>query len=1738
MNALTNLFTSTPNTQPRRGLGSFGVLVWSLLVYLMVSPARADESPAGCTGSGLGISLFADKLDAHVGDTVCYSAMVFNTVFPACLADQIVASVTTPDGVVHPITLTRTILNPGDSDFYTNVVCYTIRAQDVRADSTVRATAADTGRIHQNDTDSNGGGNQGVNTVVNFPCIQVSKLCAPGIGELGAITFSGSVRNCGNTFLTNVVVTDFANGGSFVVVGPITLDTNQTVNFQGSYVPINPCAPSSDTLTATARDMLPFASNVVATASSTCTNILTPGIAVSTLCPAGPVGPGQLLVFSGSVTNTGNVTLTNVTVMSDRPAPNTVVFTAATLAPGAIADFTGSYTAPTNCADPHTVTALANTLCGAPVSTVATVICPIVTSPQVSVTASCPATPPGPGGTVTYSGAVQNTGDITLTNVIVMSDRPAPSTVVFSTPSLAPGATANFSGSYAVPAGLCSVTANLSVTAKDVCTTAAVSNATAITCTVATAPNIAVTLTCPPTQVATGGLITYSGTVRNTGNVALSNIMVVNNQPAPNTVVFSVGSLAPGASTNFNATFTAPSDACSVASTVTASASDVCAATVVTANATATCPLVVTPRIVVSQSCPAVPVALGGLLTFSGTVSNAGNVTLTNVAVVNDHSGSAPVFTVATLAPGAVAAFTGSYTVPNNNACSITSTVTASANDKCAGTRVTASSAATCPVLGAPTIGVGLVCPVTATPLGAVLTYSGSVTNTGNITITNVVVTSDSPTPGTVVFRQATLTPGVVVHFTGSYTVPQTNACSTTTTVTATANDQCAGGVLSSSATITCPLITAPRIVVTQLCPPTPAVPGGLIAYSGIVSNAGNITLNNIAVVNTQSPGASVFTLATLAPGATAGFSGSIVAPLDSCSAASVLNVTAQDQCTGLTVNNSVTTSCPLVTTPQLVVTKSCPATPVTEGGQLVFTGTVTNTGNVTLNNVFVVNDRPAANTTILGPITLAPGAGTNFTGSYTAPLNTCSITDTLTARGQDKCSGLFTTNIVTATCPITTIPKISVTLACPPATAAPGALVTYLGTVKNVGNVTLNNVTVVNNLPGSSASVSPVVFSIATLPPGVTTNFNLTLTAPADSCSFTTSVTAAGSDNCSGVAASNVATATCPLATAPRIAVTESCPLVPASLGGVQTFSGTVSNAGNVTLTNVVVVDDRAGNTPVFTAATLAPGASAPFTGSFTVPLNAGCSITSVVTATGNDNCVGTKVTANATSVCPVQTAPAIFVLQFCPSTPPPPNGILNFSGIVSNSGNITLTNIQVFNDKAGSVAIFTTATLAPGASANFTGHFTVPLNCCSVSSTATAKGNDTCTGQTVTVTDTEVCPVSSSPRITITKVCPTGTLEPGDLLKYSGSVSNAGNITLTNVTVVNNVGGSTSVAGITLAPGESVTYRGSYTIPNDFCGTDTVTATGVGYCSGTTVTSSATTTCPIVTSPFIVVTKNCPLAPTPRGGLFTYTGTVSNGGNVTLTNVFVVDDAPTNNTPVLGPITLAPGASANFTGSYVAGSDWCAVLDTVTARGQDTCSGASVTATASALCPLLATPALAVAKSCPTITVSSGGLFTFTGAVTNTGDVTLTNVMVFSAQSGANVPIAGPLELAPGESHTFESTYAVQLGDAPMADIVTATGTDSCSSRTVTVRANCFGTLAQVVSPAVASVISANGMVTISWTATPGVTYTLQSKDSVTDSAWVDVPGSVTANGASASKTDAMSASKQRIYRIKVAQ
>lgn len=1742
--------SSDSTTRWSRPFAWLGFLAALVLLLVSAPAARAQQTPVGCTGSGLGINLFTSSPDVHVGDTLTYSVNVFNGIPGSprvvCDAIDIVAGIVTPDGKTNFITLVRRTLHNAEADFYPDVVSYVVRAQDIRTDGTVRATAFDDGTILQNDTPSRGGGDQGVNTEVSQPCIGIGVVCLGTTGENGRITFSGSVTNCGNNTLVGVTVTSVEDNGAFRLVFTNNILRGAVIAFSGSFEPLNPCTADKVTLVATGVDQ--FTSNprtVTASASTTCATVLTPAIVVTKVCPVGPVAPGQLLVYIGTVRNTGNVTLTNVTVTSDQPA-NTVVFTVASLAPGVTANYTGSYVAPVACSSTSGVIARGNSICGVPVSSTASSTCAILTTPLIAVTTVCSTNVAIPGGVQTYAGTVRNTGDIPLKNVVVKSDRPAANTTVFTVASLAPGASANFTGTYTVPLlNACAVTTTVVASGQDLCTDVAVTSTSAVTCGVTTAPQIAVTLSCPAVPVATGALITYSGTVRNSGNVTLNNVSVVNTQSSPPTV-FTVASLAPGASANFTAAFTAPADACSVSSTVTASGSDNCTTAVVTAAQSATCALITTPRLVITQDCPTGSVMPGGLLTYSGTVRNSGDITVTNVVVLNSRGGVTPIFTAALLAPGATANFSGSFTAPLD-ACSVSSTSTVSATSVC-GIPVSSSVSSVCPLLTTPVIAVTTVCSTNVVAPGGALTYRGTVRNDGNVTLTNVVVTSDRPLAGTVLFTVATLAPAATANFTGTYTAPASfpaGACGVTATVTATGRDRCTAEIVSSTATASCAITTTPQIAVTLNCPVVPVGTGKLITYTGTVSNPGNVTLNNVTVINAQSSPATVLTVVTLAPGASANFTASFTAPADACDVTTSVTASGSDNCTSLVVSASRSATCTLVTAPLIAITQECPPEPVAPGGLFTFSGTVRNAGDITLTNVVVSRTDGAGNPEVQEPATfglVGYWALNETAGNVALDGSGAGNAGTLNnaVRGTGKLGNGLSFNGVNSSVIVPNNAGLNFT--------GPITLAAWIRPESRTGkqNILAHGYTLT---PERSVylRINDGHYEIGSQLDG--TQPIAAAQMPASDVGTFVHVAGAYNGSTWVIYRNGVAMNTF-VSPVGAVAVNAGW-AIGARDGGVdRNFIGVIDEARiyNRALSateilvlagQVITVPNPPVSTPVFTVATLAPGESAAFTGSYLLPSVGACSVTTTLTVRAGDKCTGANVGSSVTRTCPLLTTPGIEVTQTCPVSPTGPGGLLTYVGTVRNTGNITLTNVTVVNSRSGPTPVLTLASLAPGASASFTGSYRVPLNCCTVSSTATAGGGSICTGELVADTATSTCIVTTAPQIAVTKVCPILPLAPGELAEYSGTVRNSGDITLVNVFVVNNRNGDRPVLGpLTLAPGESAEFTDSYVVNADFCGTDTVTANGMSMCE-IPVTASVTTTCPLLTDPAITVTKNCPLLPTPFGGLYTYTGTVRNIGNVTLVNVFVVNNQPSNNTPVLGPITLAPGASADFTAGFIAPMDCCEITDSVTATGRDRCTGTTVSARASTVCPLLTTPRIAVAKTCPATSVPVGGLFTFGGSVTNTGDVNLTNVMVFSARPGGiRVRLLGPVELAPGEAATFSGSYTVVAGSDPTTELIEATGMDTCQARTVTARADCSGPAVQTDAIILRSVSLAGGVATVTWDSTPGITYTLQCKANAEDPIWINIPGNVTANAASASKTDNVGPTAKRFYRVVVAE
>jgi uncharacterized repeat protein (TIGR01451 family) len=226
----------------------------------------------------------------------------------------------------------------------------------------------------------------------------------------------------------------------------------------------------------------------------------------------------------------------------------------------------------------------------------------------------------------------------------------------------------------------------------------------------------------------------------------------------------------------------------------------------------------------------------------------------------------------------------------------------------------------------------------------------------------------------------------------------------------------------------------------------------------------------------------------------------------------------------------------------------------------------------------------------------------------------------------------------------------------------------------------------------------------------------------------------------------------------------------------------------------------------------------------------------------------------------------------------------------------------------------------------------------------------------------DVNETPLVIKPHISISKSPDAQTILIGQTANFTITVTNDGDSTLTNVVVTDALAPgcartSADIPGLaSMAPGASITYT---------CTLANVTAsfTNIAIATGTPLvgppvsaqdTAAVTAVVP-ATHPAITIVKNPKSQTVTRGGTATFTITVTNTGDVALTNVAVSDPLSPNCNRTIG--TLAPGAStsytctrANVTSNFtnVAVASGTAGGTTVTA--QDT---APVTAKAAALQP-----------------------------------------------------------------------------------------------------------------------------------------------------------------------------------------
>ena len=362
--------------------------------------------------------------------------------------------------------------------------------------------------------------------------------------------------------------------------------------------------------------------------------------------------------------------------------------------------------------------------------------------------------------------------------------------------------------------------------------------------------------------------------------------------------------------------------------------------------------------------------------------------------------------------------------------------------------------------------------------------------------------------------------------------------------------------------------------------------------------------------------------------------------------------------------------------------------------------------------------------------------------------------------------------------------------------------------------------------------------------------------------------------------------------------------------------------------------------------------------------------------------------------------------------------------------------------------------ATLAVGAvdTTTFSGSYAITqadIDAGAFLNTATVTGTDS-NDQPVSDDDSHTEPLPQDPELTLVKSgtftdeSGDGFAQPGETISYTFSVTNSGNVTLTDVTLADTVGGVTISGGpiATLAVGavDTTTFSGSYAITQAdidagaFLNTATVTGTDP---NDQPVSDDDSHTEPLPQDPELTLLKSGTFTDESGDGFaqpgetISYTFSVTNSGNVTLTDVTLADTVG-GVTISGGPIaTLAVGAvdTTTFSGSYAitqADIDAGAFLNTATVTGTDP-NDQPVSDDDSHTEPLPQDPELTLVKSSTTTSiVVAGQVVPYSYLLTNTGNVTISALSV--SDDNVDAPaVCVETTLAPAESTTCSASHTV---------------------------------------------------------------------------------------------------------------
>ena len=999
-----------------------------------------------------------------------------------------------------------------------------------------------------------------------------------------------------------------------------------------------------------------------------------------------------------------------------------------------------------------------------------------------------------------------------------------------------------------------------------------------------------------------GEAIDYQIVVTNTGSEALTDVVVTD--PTLNVTLASLPSLAVGASVTYTAVQT-------VTQAEIDNGGPVFNTAVVTDDqtpsqtSTVSTPVTQSPSVSIVKSVTTVghtagdPAATyaGEAIDYNIVVTNTGNETLTNV-VVTDTTLGTTLGTLQSLAPGASVTYTTMQTVTqaeidSGNPVSNSAVVTDSQH-------VTGTSTVSTPVSQSPSV--TIVKSVTtvghtagdpaATYAGEVIDYQIVVGNTGNETLTNVLVTD--PSLGVTLGSLASLAVGATVTYTATATVTSAELLSGKPIVnTAVVTDT---QTPSQTSTVSTPVSGSPSISIVKSVTSVGGVAGDqaatyageVIDYQVVVTNTGDETLTNV-VVKDSTLGTTLGTLTSLAAGAsvtyttsqtvsqadlnqilgtTSGCGGSVThtGPGSGCGAGSTawicstFNPTSHANgatytfsgitCTisGQGVGGTITEQCPNAV---ITFSSSC-SQPTTTFNSSTNCWVTTLPANCNPGSTFLSGlpfSVPSGCNLSNCNITWSIGQSTNNCGASNLSWDfTCSSFNNFS---QNGCNGLTNYNQIGVQSCDNLSNNNCTTYGWTGWNWGWSSITTCAGTPQNqytYGNCGSNGFT---QGCGSSGSCGSTGTCSCTPPPSNVSGGSVINTA---------TVT-----DSQGLTGSSTASTT--VSFAPNVSIVKTV----TSVGGVcgdpaATYAGeviayqvVVTNTGDEALTNVVVKDATLGTT-LGTIPTLAAGASATYTATQTVSqteLNSGAPITNTAVVTDaqtpSQSSTATTTVTQSPSVSIVKSVTSVGGVAGDP-TATYAGEVINYKVVVSNTGNETLTNVVVADTTLGTT-LGTLTSLAPGASQTYTTSATVTQSEISgfspITNTATVTDS-----QTPTQSSTVSTNVGPQNGISVIKLPNEVVVGSCGQVTYTFDVTNTGTTALTHVSLVDNIGTAsnpndispvlqTSGTNGTLAPGQTWVYTATINQAGDYGsngGTQSCSVSGHDLSSGCTAWLNST--------------------------------------------------------------------------------------------------------------------------------------------------------------------------------------------------------------------------------------------------------------------------------------------------------